>query len=195
MTARQIAAADLVTALGGAGLSGYVVASNGSGPQWNAISAILDAALGNTRGAILYRGASGWAVRLPGTSGQVLQSAGAGNDPIWAPAAGGSSTVPNTTVAASGSAVTLSFPSNGSASFDVTLTANCTFTVIGGTNGQMQQITLVLRQDATAGRVPTLPSTIKWTSGSPPAWNTVAGRVDIVTLTTTDAGTTVFGSY
>lgn len=40
--------------------------------------------LGSTRGAVLYRGAGGWAILSPGTSGTFLQSAGAGADPAYA---------------------------------------------------------------------------------------------------------------
>ena len=46
--------------------------------------------LGSTRGAILYRGAAGWAILTPGTSGYVLTSGGAGADPSYAAASGGS---------------------------------------------------------------------------------------------------------
>lgn len=46
--------------------------------------------LGNTQGQVLYRGASGWSVLSPGTSGQFLKTGGAGADPSW-------DTVPNTT--------------------------------------------------------------------------------------------------
>lgn len=45
--------------------------------------------LGSTRGAILYRGASGWAILTPGTSGDVLTSNGAGADPTYQPPPGG----------------------------------------------------------------------------------------------------------
>jgi hypothetical protein len=45
-------------------------------------SQILDW-LGSTRGSILYRGASGWAILAPGTSAQVLTSNGAGADPSY----------------------------------------------------------------------------------------------------------------
>lgn len=45
-------------------------------------SAALDL-IGNTRGSILYRGASGWAILAPGTSGYVLSSNGAGADPSY----------------------------------------------------------------------------------------------------------------
>lgn len=39
--------------------------------------------LGSTRGAILYRGASGWAILAPGAAGDVLTSNGAGADPSY----------------------------------------------------------------------------------------------------------------
>jgi hypothetical protein len=53
------------------------------------ISDILDFVT-STRGSIIYRGAAGWAALAPGTSGNVLQTNGAGADPTWVtPAAGG----------------------------------------------------------------------------------------------------------
>lgn len=45
-------------------------------------SAILDL-IGSTRGSILYRGASGWAILAPGAAGTKLTSNGAGTDPTW----------------------------------------------------------------------------------------------------------------
>ena len=39
--------------------------------------------LGSTRGAVLYRGAAGWAILGPGTSGDALTSNGAGADPSY----------------------------------------------------------------------------------------------------------------
>lgn len=53
-------------------------------PSATTVSNLIDNAIGSTRGAILYRGASGWTKLDPGTSGRVLQSSGAGADPIWA---------------------------------------------------------------------------------------------------------------
>lgn len=46
------------------------------------LSALLDK-ISNTRGAVLHRGASGWAALGAGTAGQVLTSGGAGADPSW----------------------------------------------------------------------------------------------------------------
>jgi hypothetical protein len=45
--------------------------------------------IGNARGDILFRGASGWQVLAPGTSGNVLQTNGAGADPTWVTPSGG----------------------------------------------------------------------------------------------------------
>jgi hypothetical protein len=48
-----------------------------------AVTALLDKVFGNTRGAMLYRGAAGWAALPPGTAGQRLISNGANADPSW----------------------------------------------------------------------------------------------------------------
>jgi hypothetical protein len=55
------------------------------------ISAALDAAAGATQGSILYRNASGWIELGPGTSGQILQTQGAGANPVWFSVATGGS--------------------------------------------------------------------------------------------------------
>ncbi len=62
---------------------------NGSAWVNVTLSALIDAAIGNTRGAILERGASGWALIAPGTSGYVLTSNGSSADPSWQAAGGG----------------------------------------------------------------------------------------------------------
>lgn len=100
-----------------------------------------------------------------------------------------------TSVPSSGATEVISFPESGNISYDVTLTANCTFTVTGGTEGELQTITLILRQDGTAGRVATLPAVIKWPNGVAPILNTAAGRIDVLKISTPDAGVTLFGSY
>jgi hypothetical protein len=48
------------------------------------LSDAIDAVMGSTRGSILYRGASGWAILAPSTAGLKLQTNGAGADPTWA---------------------------------------------------------------------------------------------------------------
>ena len=62
-----------------------ILARNSAGAgdvEETTISAVLDW-LSNTRGTILYRGASGWAALAPGTSGTVLTTNGGGADPSW----------------------------------------------------------------------------------------------------------------
>lgn len=48
--------------------------------------AVLDQ-ITTTRGAVIYRGASGWQALPPGTSGDALKTNGAGADPSWGPVA------------------------------------------------------------------------------------------------------------
>jgi len=52
------------------------------------VSAVLDAVFSSARGAILFRGATGWAALAPGTSGDVLTTGGSAANPSWAPATG-----------------------------------------------------------------------------------------------------------
>lgn len=73
--------------------NGYVTTSGGTGALSISTSSDVLDGIGSTRGSILYRGASGWAALTPGTSGYVLQSAGAGADPSWAAASGGGHTI------------------------------------------------------------------------------------------------------
>lgn len=98
-------------------------------------------------------------------------------------------------VASSGAAQAIAFPSSGDRCYDVTLNANCTFTLSGGAAGQLQTITLIIRQSGGGGFIPTLPSSIKWPNGTPPTPNTVVGRIDKLVLQTSDSGTTYIGSY
>jgi hypothetical protein len=57
-----------------------------SAAKWQnkTLSSVIDAALSSTRGAVLFRGAAAWSALPPGTSGQILTTAGAGADPNWA---------------------------------------------------------------------------------------------------------------
>ncbi len=52
-------------------------------PVGNTLTATIDAAIGSTRGSLLERGASGWSLLPPGTSGNFLMSNGAGADPSY----------------------------------------------------------------------------------------------------------------
>lgn len=69
-------------------LSTTGVARRTASDTWvlNTVSELLDL-IGSTRGSILYRGASGWAILTPGTATHVLTSNGAGADPSYQAAA------------------------------------------------------------------------------------------------------------
>jgi hypothetical protein len=141
--------------------------------------------------------ASGLAIASGSVSGTTLTltRTNAGTVAITGLPSGGSSTTPVTTVATSGASQTIAFPASDNAAFDITQTANCTITLTGGTAGQLQTVTLILRQNVTAGWTATLPTGVKWSGGVAPAVNTLAGHIDVFTLSTPDAGTTVFGAY
>lgn len=66
--------------------SGYVQGNSTASPAQgkpNTVTAILDRALGSTRGALIERGAAGWGLVGPGTVALPLVSAGAGADPLY----------------------------------------------------------------------------------------------------------------
>jgi len=66
--------------------SNYILANatgSSNPPTGTTLSAILDGSISAVQGTLLYRGASNWTALGPGTSGQVLQSGGAGANPSW----------------------------------------------------------------------------------------------------------------
>lgn len=101
------------------------------------------------------------------------------------------STPPVVKVAASGAAQTLAVPAYGGVAYDVTLTANCTFTLTGWTAGIRQTIHLLLRQDATGGRAVTLPAGVKWSNNATLAFVTAALGLTEISLTSFDGGVTI----
>lgn len=72
------------------GFSSTGIASRtGSGTySFSTFTALMDAGVGSTQGNIAYRNATVWTVLAPGTDGQVLQTKGAGQNPIWFSVAG-----------------------------------------------------------------------------------------------------------
>ncbi|WP_157684740.1 beta strand repeat-containing protein [Bdellovibrio bacteriovorus] len=60
-------------------------------PTATTISALIDSAISNTQGGILYRNNTGWVALPPGTNGQYLQTQGASANPQWATVSAGSS--------------------------------------------------------------------------------------------------------
>ena len=61
-----------------------------TGSVTNAASQAFLNAIGTTHGSLLYRNASSWVTLAPGSSGQVLQTQGAGANPQWVSAGSGS---------------------------------------------------------------------------------------------------------
>ena len=55
-------------------------------------------------------------------------------------------------------------------------------------------MTLILKQDATGSRTVSWPAALKWVGGVEPTLSTAANAIDIISLTTTDAGSTYFAT-
>ena len=87
------------------GLTGQVAYYNSStnAVSGEALSTLIDSAIGSTQGDILYRGASTWSVLTPGTAGQVLTTGGASANPSWSAASGSASITVQDFSAGSGS--------------------------------------------------------------------------------------------
>jgi len=81
--------------------------------------------------------------------------------------------------------------------FDLTLTANVTFSVSNPpSSGTAQGATLILRQDATGSRTVTFPASFKTTDGiaANSAISTGANKIDVFTIVTVDGGTVYLAS-
>lgn len=81
--------------------------------------------------------------------------------------------------------------------FDLTLTANVTFSVSNPpSSGIAQGATLILRQDATGSRTVTFPASFKTTDGiaANSAVSTGANKIDVFTIVTVDGGTVYLAS-
>lgn len=108
-------------------------------------------------------------------------------------AGGGSTADPVTIVASSGATQTLTLPSSALATYDLTLTANCTLSFTGAVSGLASTLTVVVRQDATGGRTLTYPGTVTWAGGAPRFLSTAANSVDIIGFISTNGGTSWIG--
>lgn len=95
------------------------------------------------------------------------------------------------TVASSGSAQTVNYATADV--WDITLTANCTFTLSSVASGTPISLVLTLRQDGTGSRTVTWPGSVTWISGLAPTLHTAANAIDLVTLVTFNGGTNWYG--
>lgn len=77
--------------------------------------------------------------------------------------------------------------------FNITLTANSTFTFSGATAGRACSFALYLRQNGTGGFTTTWPASVRW-SGGAPTLTTTASALDILVFESIDGGTTWYGS-
>lgn len=100
---------------------------------------------------------------------------------------GANSSNENVTVANSTANYAIDY--NNGPNFDITLTANCTFTI---TNPPANSgaFNMRLKQDATGGRTRTWPASVKWPNGTVPTLVTTANSVSVLTFVTFDGGTT-----
>lgn len=140
-----------------------------------------------TTGGVTYTGQA--PVTVTGTVIGVSVGTGAGTV-----AAGNDArfTAPVTTISASGTAQTLAFPASGNAAYDITKTGNVALTLTGGTAGQYQTLTVVVRPGA-GGFTETLPAGVKWPGGTAPTPST--SSINVYYLSTPDAGVTIIGNY
>jgi hypothetical protein len=76
--------------------------------------------------------------------------------------------------------------------FELTLTANATFTFANVSAGRA--ITLLLIQDGTGGRTATWPGAVDWPNATAPRLSSTAADVDLITLICQNDGSTVSGS-
>lgn len=142
----------------GVGASGEIVLSNGTAPIYSTLSGALNA-VGDTRGAVLYKAADGWAALAPGTSGQVLTSGGSGADPSWQDAGAGGGDL-EATLTAGNDANGLSATGLG----DVSATTVTAPTVRGGT-GEAGNLAITSTSHATKGTITAGPVSIDEANG------------------------------
>jgi hypothetical protein len=147
------AAASSITITAGSGLTGggdltanrtiafasqaaFTILSNNSSasgvPTAVSLSAILDSNIGSTQGEMLFRGSGGWVGLSPGTSGQLLQTKGAGADPAWTTISGAGTV---TSVNGSGGTTGLTV-TGGPITSSGTLTLGGTLNIANGGTGQ-----------------------------------------------------------
>jgi hypothetical protein len=92
-----------------------------------------------------------------------------------------------------GTAATLALSSGNV--ITATLTGNCTFTFsTTGIPSGSYSFTLILANDATAGRTIAWPASVKWPNATVPTRTTTGSRTDVYTFFTTDGGTTWLGN-
>lgn len=107
------------------------------------------------------------------------------------PAAGGDLSGPlNEKVVSANSGGAYAIDCAAANNFNLTLTANCSFTLVNVPANVACGINLRLKQDGVGGRVASWPASVRWSSGDVPVLSTTAGKVDYILLLTMDGGAT-----
>lgn len=156
------------------------------GTSW--LSAIIDSQIGSTQGGILYRGASLWSLLPPGSSGQLLQSLGAGANPQWAAGTGGGTV----TAVTAGTGLT-----GGTITTSGIIALSTPVTVPnGGTGATSLAAHTVLIGNGTSAVTVTSTGTsgqVLQSQGasSDPVWATVSGTGTVTSITAGDSSITV----
>lgn len=79
--------------------------------------------------------------------------------------------------------------------FDVTLSANSTFTFVNPpAAGKMVPVTVILRQDGSGNKTASFTSAI-YTDGNTPELSTGANQIDVLSFFTVDGGATFLGTF
>ena len=134
----------------------------------NPLTAIIDAAIASTRGAILERGASGWTILAPGAAGTVVTSNGVGSDPSYL-SPGALAVVPRSSVRQT---VQGGPASGGAPAFLPTTSASLSLTAQNVATG-LNALTIA----AAAGFNATGPADIVTQLTANPTWSGLAGNV------------------
>lgn len=135
--AGSIAGSSLTGAYTAAGLTmstgrilGRTTASSGAAEELTP-SGVLDV-IGSTRGSILYRGASGWAIATPGTATYVWTSNGSGADPTWQATGAGAGSVTSVAMTVPNFLSVAGSPITSAGTLAVTLATQTANTVMAG---------------------------------------------------------------
>jgi len=98
-----------------------------------------------------------------------------------------------TTIAASGPTQALMFARSGNNAYDITVSVPLTLSLAGGSPGQAQFLTLVVRQAPNTGYRVTLPANVKWTGAASPTVDTEHDKPTVITFLTVDGGASYLG--
>ena len=94
---------------------------------------------------------------------------------------------------ASGPTENLAFAASGDNAYDITVSAPLKLTLSGGSAGQAQRLTLVLRDPSRSSSPVTLPDNVNWVGGRLSGAGHVVTGDTVVTFLTVDGGKSYFG--